>query len=443
METYGTWIYAKSVFTGSAAVELYGTGDTGADFEFCNIFLANSDYTSGPLWGLYIHDTSNGYTFKYIHDIVVIDFQIGVVMSDCRMLNFTRVSVWNTHDDLNPTNLYMSTTAGASPSSIKFVGDTDFFHCQFVCGSAQNVRGAANNGGGLIRLTVGTTSNLHTGQSVTVANVGGTTEANGTWTVTVIDATHIDLQGSAFVHAYTSGGSIDGISALGNCVLITLPNINSQASGIRFHGCLFYFGSTSVAMSAGAANTAINDIWINPGCQHESHNFMQTASTVTANTISLSATGNPSQINDIQINGTYMVGYGWNKNLIASVGAGGTIFGIQFKNNFCNNTFREGIDIRGTSGSMYGCQINDNIWRGVSAEGASLHNAIYVENVDHVSVNNNSLIYTGYTVDNMVFFNVGGLYQIAVGNNSAGRYSGAVVATSGARAGQLFAGLNV
>ncbi len=37
-----------------------------------------------------------------------------------------------------------------------------------------------------------------------------TTEANGSWTITVVDGTHIDLQGSAFSNTYTSGGYVAG-----------------------------------------------------------------------------------------------------------------------------------------------------------------------------------------------------------------------------------------
>lgn len=69
------------------------------------------------------------------------------------------------------------------------------------------VTGAADNGGGLIRLAVASTVGLYTGNTMTVAGVLGTVEANGTWIVTVIDGTHVDLQASAFVHAYVSGGT--------------------------------------------------------------------------------------------------------------------------------------------------------------------------------------------------------------------------------------------
>lgn len=76
------------------------------------------------------------------------------------------------------------------------------------------VTGAANNGSGLIRLTLNATSNANfniAGQNfIVVQGVTGTTEANGSWRVNIIDSTHIDLIGSAFVHAYVSGGAIGG-----------------------------------------------------------------------------------------------------------------------------------------------------------------------------------------------------------------------------------------
>jgi len=72
------------------------------------------------------------------------------------------------------------------------------------------VSGAADNGSGLIRLTVSSTADMTTGDYRAVAEVTGTTEANGNWLITVIDATHIDLQGSTFSNAYVSGGYVGG-----------------------------------------------------------------------------------------------------------------------------------------------------------------------------------------------------------------------------------------
>lgn len=61
-----------------------------------------------------------------------------------------------------------------------------------------------------VRLTVASTTGMTTGDVRTVFGVAGTTEANGTWTITVIDSTHIDLQGTTFANLYTSGGSVNG-----------------------------------------------------------------------------------------------------------------------------------------------------------------------------------------------------------------------------------------
>lgn len=64
--------------------------------------------------------------------------------------------------------------------------------------------------GGKVRLTV-TGHPFTTGMASAVAGVGGTTEANGSWFVTVIDPNTIDLEGSNFQNAYTAGGTASTI----------------------------------------------------------------------------------------------------------------------------------------------------------------------------------------------------------------------------------------
>jgi hypothetical protein len=76
----------------------------------------------------------------------------------------------------------------------------------------QAITNAVDNGGGLIRITCVAHGGT-TGQSWIIAAVAGTTEANGTWTITVIDVDTFDLQGSAFVNAYVSGGTATGPQA--------------------------------------------------------------------------------------------------------------------------------------------------------------------------------------------------------------------------------------
>lgn len=99
-----------------------------------------------------------------------------------------------------------------------------------VAPGALTITGAANNGSGLIRITVASTSSLTTGDVRTISGVLGTTEANGTWTITVINGTTFDLQSSTFTNAYTSGGVVAGFLdlltlSLDQYPLATLPDL--------------------------------------------------------------------------------------------------------------------------------------------------------------------------------------------------------------------------
>lgn len=90
--------------------------------------------------------------------------------------------------------------------------------------AATTITGAANNGSGLVRIT-DTAHGYLTGDVVTIAGVGGTNEANGTWPVTVITANTFDLVGSAYANAYTSGGT----AVLNNSI-----RVRNGASGADF-----------------------------------------------------------------------------------------------------------------------------------------------------------------------------------------------------------------
>jgi hypothetical protein len=82
------------------------------------------------------------------------------------------------------------------------------------------ISGAASSGGpNLIRLTVSSTAGWTTGQSHWIDKIVGSGNVaalnGGNKVVTVVDATHADLQGTVFSGAYTSGGVVDG-NAFGN-----------------------------------------------------------------------------------------------------------------------------------------------------------------------------------------------------------------------------------
>lgn len=70
------------------------------------------------------------------------------------------------------------------------------------------VSNVTNNGSNLFRITTSGAHSRSTGDRVTLASIGGTPNANGNWTITVINSTTFDLQGSTFAGTYTSGGTV-------------------------------------------------------------------------------------------------------------------------------------------------------------------------------------------------------------------------------------------
>src|SRR5258707_1667105 len=100
-----------------------------------------------------------------------------------------------------------------------------------------------DDGAGKIKVGTSNAHGLTTGQLVCVSDdVGGTTEPIGGWTCTVVDATHITLDGSTFTHAYTSGGKLSYAAGAGLVIvgggLIAIDNlyIGGFAAGILLDG---------------------------------------------------------------------------------------------------------------------------------------------------------------------------------------------------------------
>ena len=115
--------------------------------------------------------------------------------------------------DTNPTTKVWDTDAGA------LVNNTDAGYLAWVATLqgplaqtlTANVSASANNGSGLIRLTVDNTYPFTTGDAVAVRSTG--TVADGVWVVTVIDAAcqgscRIDLQGSVYGGSPATAGII-------------------------------------------------------------------------------------------------------------------------------------------------------------------------------------------------------------------------------------------
>ena len=96
------------------------------------------------------------------------------------------------------------------------------------------VLGAVSGTNGVVRLTVNNTAQANTGDEAIVVGVGGTTEANGTWPITVIDASHIELVGSVFKNAYTSGGVATDVTVPPNAVNPQVAISCSKDGGLSF-----------------------------------------------------------------------------------------------------------------------------------------------------------------------------------------------------------------
>jgi hypothetical protein len=74
------------------------------------------------------------------------------------------------------------------------------------------VSGAVAGTAGVVRLTVNNTAGVITGDYATISGIVGTTEANGTFVLTVVDASHLEIP-VTFVHAYTSGGIVADLTS--------------------------------------------------------------------------------------------------------------------------------------------------------------------------------------------------------------------------------------
>lgn len=132
-----------------------------------------------------------------------------------------------------PSGLWAGTASGTDQYTIGAAPDTpaiwtDGEAIQMLIPNAGrtalSITGWADNGSGLFRATVNSTTGLTTGQTVLINGVNG--QAAGTllsysnpWVITVVDATHVDLQSSTFA----SGAS-------GGLLHTTTINVNSRGA---------------------------------------------------------------------------------------------------------------------------------------------------------------------------------------------------------------------
>lgn len=93
---------------------------------------------------------------------------------------------------------------------------------------------------GLVEITTTAAHGLTTGWVVTISGVVGTTEANGTFPVTVVDATHFTIP-VTFVNAYVSGGSVQPLGS----IMGSLSSAGVFTSGGQVGTSILYFTGTA------------------------------------------------------------------------------------------------------------------------------------------------------------------------------------------------------
>ncbi len=148
-------------------------------------------------------------------------------------------------DDMEPTEVGSPMLSRLESGPVKNfpaqdrVARADF---DFVVGVGQAVGSvttivtdAAAGTDGVIRLGVFSSVRMTTGDVASVSGVAGTTEANGKWSITVVDETHIELQGSVFANAYSSGGVVIDLTSPANAqapqVAISMSKDGGQTWG--------------------------------------------------------------------------------------------------------------------------------------------------------------------------------------------------------------------
>jgi len=212
------------------AGSLVTSGSSTAYTVTSNQNVSTTDYIDGQRFSLKFHTASGAAPTLSIDGLAAWPLQT-IVGTAVPTGFFIANSIWDVTADKANAAFIVHSAAGQLPASTvlpasvvttasiadKAVTLRKMYHpasTARVLGSdrvaAQSITGAANNGSGLVRLTVSDTTGYSTGQIKTVSDVLGTTEANGTWTITVVDGTHVDLQSSTFANVYVSGGTIGG-----------------------------------------------------------------------------------------------------------------------------------------------------------------------------------------------------------------------------------------
>jgi Ubiquitin-activating enzyme E1 FCCH domain len=143
---------------------------------------------------------------------------------------------WMLSDHHSATLLGVVTTAGADYMAADFLSSSSNHINAFnehdcgtggAHGSTVSISGATN--ATPIVIQTSTAHGLTSNDLVTISSVGGNTNANGNWQITVVDSTHFDLIGSVGNSAYTSGGTVQLLNGAGDTGLTTAAGTSRVA----------------------------------------------------------------------------------------------------------------------------------------------------------------------------------------------------------------------
>lgn len=118
---------------------------------------------------------------------------------------------------------------------------------------AVSISDCVDDGATLISVVTSTHHNFSTGDTVDITGVSGTTEANGTWTITKTSNTTFTLDGSTFANAYTGGGTADRTSAFPWSWSGTAASVPSGSTGSLSIAANSHFDTPNILVATKAS----------------------------------------------------------------------------------------------------------------------------------------------------------------------------------------------
>lgn len=185
-----------------------------------------------------------------------------VLVEKCFVIGFATAFITLGHARAQVRSLNGDCTNGIVADNVH---DISRFHdCEFwpfVTGNrpftitSWAISSIVDNGSGAVRLKTASPHSLVSGDQVTIQGVTGSVAVNTLWTVTVVDATHIDLNGSTFQATYGGGGAVYANTNRRSGVGFTCTN----SEAVEFVNCFAFGFDTGFHLGAGAFGTQLHN----------------------------------------------------------------------------------------------------------------------------------------------------------------------------------------